>query len=318
MDGAADFADETTGLGTEVGLSRRSILRRSVAAAAALTTAGCTGDGRRGSPQSEGESSDAPAPDVEYDGASTEPVCPPDPPTSAGTPMSAGTLTDVARSQTGTPEGGGISIASVSATDFIQYALSGTHPVVTRETGTQYVTVRCDTTGSRAEVRERVALRLDGESIPLSGRQPYGWEHETVDLAFAVPKTETYAGGTVVVDGAHQPLSEATIERLNDPPAFVVSRPTVSPDAIEAGEEATAEVRFTLENVCRGRGTFGASISGADSGYGPVTATLDPGEEREITAETRIVGRSNGTRVALEWGTNRFVATIPVIGTASE
>jgi hypothetical protein len=312
MDGGADFADETTGLGAEVGLSRRSILRRSVAAAAALTTAGCTGDGRRGSPQSEGESSDGPTPDVEYDGASTEPVCPPDPPTSAGT------LTDVARSQTDTPEGGGISIASVSATDFIQYALSGTHPVVTRETGTQYVTVRCDTAGSRAEVRERVALRLDGESVPLFGRQPYGWEHETVDLAFAVPKTETYAGGTVVVDGAHQPLSEATIERLNDPPAFAVSDPTVSPDAITAGEEATAEVRFTLKNVCRGRGTFGASISGADSGYGLVTATLDPGEERDITAGTRIVGRSNGSRVVLEWGTNRFVATIPVVGTPGE
>jgi hypothetical protein len=287
-------------------------------AGVALATAGCTRDGgvEEPRPASTG-GGDTPTPIVQYEAASTEPACPPAPP--ASSTVAAG----APDRQTSTPEDGesGMAIASVSVSDFIQYALSGTHPVVARSADTQYVTVRCETSESRFAVRDRLALRLDGESVPFAERQPYGWQHETVDLAFAVPKTETYAGGAVVVDGTeHKLLSGPTIDRLNDPPAFAVSSPSISPEWIRAGEEATAEVRFTVENTCRGRGTFGASISGAVSGYTLVTATLDPGERREVTAEARIVGRPNasGSRVVLEWGTNRFVATIPVVGTAAE
>lgn len=317
--------------GVDGGVSRRQVLRRAVAAGALLGTAGCTGDGARENtqpatdedPRSGDEdpgSGDGPTPVVEYDESTTEPACPPEPPEfGTTTPDSVGSPTpDSVRTGNAGGADGDIEVVAVSVSDFIQYALSGTHPVVTREPGTQYVTVRCDTSLSSATVRESLTLRLDGQSIPLAGRQPYSWQHDTVDLAFSVPKTGTYAGGTVLIDGSGvRSLSGATVERLNDPPAFAVSSPSVSPDSIRPDEEATAEVRFTLENTCRGRGTFGASISGAVSGYSLVTATLDPGERREITADARIVGRSNGSgsRVTLRWGTNSLAATIPVVGT---
>lgn len=319
MDSEHHHADERAPHDPGVEVSRRGVLKRAAGAGALLGTAGCTGDGARENTRLTTDggalSGDAPTPTVRYSEATTEPVCPPEPPGSTAA-VSGSTASPGSRTSSPDVADGEMAITAVSVSDFIQYALSGTHPVVTREPHTQYVTVRCDTSLSRATVRERLALHLDGESVSPAGRQPHYWQHDTVDLSFSVSKTATHATGAVLVDGTERrSLSGATIGRLNDPPAFAVSRPSVSPSRIRAGEEATAEVRFTVENTCRGRGTFGASISGASSGYGLVTATLDPGERREVVAETLIMGRSGGARVALRWGTNSFVAAIPVVGT---
>ena len=80
-------------------------------------------------------------------------------------------------------------------------------------------------------------------------------------------------------------LPGTTIDRLNEPPVFAVTDLSVSPDRIRASERTTATVRFTLENTGDGAGTFGASLSGNYlSGSETVTATLEPGAEREVNA----------------------------------
>lgn len=210
------------------------------------------------------------------------------------------------------------SVASIDVTDFALYPLAGVHPHVHRQPHTQYVTVRLTTSKSRDTLRNRLALALDEKSLPLAERQPIPWKHDTVDLAFAVPKTETFDRGRIVFEQSGlRSLSESTINRLNNPPVFELSNISVSPSEIQAGERRTATVQFDLANTGDGRGTFGASLKGNFvSGSNTVTATLDSGARREISASTEIVGEDDEATIRLDWGSDEWSTGIPVVGTA--
>lgn len=215
--------------------------------------------------------------------------------------------------------GGTARVASLSVADYVLYPLSGTHPHVHRRARTQYVVVRLDASFPRESIRKRVTLELDGDAMSFAERQPVPWRHDTVDLAFAVPKTERFEGGRVLFDRTElRSLSEATIERLNTPPVFEVSGPSVSPNEIGAGERTSATVRFDVSNTGDWRGTFGASLTGNFlSGSNTVTATLDAGARREITAAVRIVGEGDEATVRLDWGTDEWSADVPVVGASA-
>lgn len=208
------------------------------------------------------------------------------------------------------------SVASIDVADFVLYPLAGVHPHVHRQAHTQYVIVRLTTSKSRDTLRDRLAVTLDEETVPLAERQPVPWKHDTVDLAFAVPKSQTFDQGRVVFEQSKlYSLSESTLERLNNPPVFEISNISVSPAEIQAGERGTATIRFTLANTGKGRGTFGASLKGNFvSGSNTVTATLDGGAQREIAASTEIVGEGDEATVRLDWGSDEWSTNISVNG----
>jgi hypothetical protein len=231
-----------------------------------------------------------------------------------------------AREETPTrqPSDGGASaaqprIASVTVSDFIQYALAGVHPHVHNRANVQYVVVGVQASSTAVEpraVRERLGLSLDGATMERATKQPFPWQRQMIDTAFAVPKDETFERGAVQFAGQEvEPLSTATIDRLNDPPVFDVSDLTVSPSEIDAGERTTATMRFTLSNTGDGPGTFGVSLQGNyASGAATVTATLDAGAEREVTGETEIIGRDETVTVTVDWGLRERRLTVPVVG----
>lgn len=226
---------------------------------------------------------------------------------------------------TGSPEtksstdaaGGAIAVRSLSVADFVLYPLSGTHPHVHRRSGVQYVVVRVTTSLQAEAVSERLRLELDAEPMPLASRQPVPWAAETTDVAFAVPKDETYDDGQVLFDeSARRTLSGAVIERLNAPPVFEVGDVTVSPNEIEVDERTTATVRFELRNAGEGAGTFGASLKGNFvSGAATVTTTLASGAAEDVSASTSVVGEGEAAVVRLDWGSGEWTGEIPVVGT---
>lgn len=221
--------------------------------------------------------------------------------------------------RTPTPErgsaDGAVRVASLAVTDFLLYPLAGHHPHVHRKTGTQYIIARAATSYSRETVRERLTLELDGESVPLAERQPVPFEHDTVDLAFAVSKRDEFDDGRVLFDQTElRSPSDSTIARLNTPPVFKVSEPSVAPNEISAGEQTVATVQFDLANTGDGCGTFGASLSGnLVSGSNTVTATLAAGAQRAITASVDVVGEGDEATVRLDWGSNQWSGTVPVL-----
>lgn len=212
--------------------------------------------------------------------------------------------------------GGTVRVEALSVSDFVRYPLAGVHPHVHRRGDTQYVVVRADTSLPFRAVRDRLALELDGGAAALAERQPVPWEHETVDVAFAVPKGDGYGGGRVLFDGVElRSLPAATVDRLNAPPVFEVSAPSASPDRVRPDERTEATVRFAVENTGEGSGTFGASLSGnLVSGSRTVTATVDPGGEQEVTATVGIVGEGDAATVRLDWGSGEWSTGIPVAG----
>lgn len=211
---------------------------------------------------------------------------------------------------------------TLSVADFILYPLSGTHPHVHRRAGTQYVIVHTNTSPSDGTLGERLTLELDGEAVPLASRQPVPWSHDTLDVAFAVSKDVTIDSGQILLEQSTfdrstlHTLSGTTVERLNNPPAFEVSDPSVEPNEISPGERTTATVRFSLTNTGDGPGTFGASLKGNFvSGAGTVTRTLNAGAVDEVAASVEIVGEGDEASVRLDWGSNEWSAGIPVVGT---
>lgn len=207
-----------------------------------------------------------------------------------------------------------VRIDELCIADFIEYPLSGTHPHVHRRATTQYVVVRVESSFSDETARNRLTLELDGEPVSLAERQPVGWQYDTVDLAFAVSKDATVTGGRVLFDGTViQSLSDATVDRLNNPPIFEVSTPSVSPEELDTTEVTEVTVRFTLANTGSGAGTFGASLAtNYHSGYQTVTATLDPGEEKAVTASGRVRPTDAGATVGLNRGSGEWLTTVPV------
>lgn len=210
------------------------------------------------------------------------------------------------------------SVGAIDVADFVLYPLAGTHPHVYRRAHTQYVIVRLTTPKSIDTVRNRLALTLDEEPLRLAERQPVPWKHDTVDLAFAVPKTETFERGRILFKQSDlHPLSESTISRLNTPPVFELSNISESLSEIQAGEKKTATIQFDLANTGDGRGTFGASLKGNFvSGSNTVTATLDSGERREISASTEIVGKNEEATIRLDWGSDEWSTGISVVEAA--
>lgn len=208
-------------------------------------------------------------------------------------------------------------VASIDVADFVLYPLAGTHPHVHRQAHTQYVIVRLTTSKPRDTLRIQLGLTLGKETFPLAERQPVPWDNDTVDFAFAVPKTETFDRGQIVFEQSVLcSLSESTISRLNNPPVFEISNLSASPSEIQSGERKTSTVRFDLANTGEGRGTFGASLKGNFvSGSNTVTARLDSGAKREIAASTEIVGEGDEAKIRLDWGSGEWSTSIPVSGT---
>ena len=212
---------------------------------------------------------------------------------------------------------GDVRVVDSSVADFVLYPLSGTHPHVYRRAGMQYVVARIATEMEWGAVSDRLALELDGESASLAERQPVSWDHDDVVVAFAVAKARTIERGTVRFDGETlRTLSAETVTRLNNPPVFDVSNPTVSPTGVEAGETVSGTVTFTLSNEGDGPGTFGASLKGNYvSGANTVTATLEAGAKREVSASVKLYGEGDEARVRLDWGADEWVTGVPVVGT---
>lgn len=215
---------------------------------------------------------------------------------------------------------GTIRVESLSVVDFVLYPLAGTHPHVHSRATIQYVILRMTSRFPRETVRDRLTLELDAEPVPLAERQPVPWEHDTTDLAFAVSKTDTFDEGRVLFDQTElRLLSDATLDRLNNPPVFEVSEPSVSPKEVHAGERIQPTVQFSVANTGDGRGTFGASLSGNfSSGAETITTTLDAGSTRQITEAVTITGEGDKATVRLDWGTDEWVTDIPVVGTATD
>lgn len=221
---------------------------------------------------------------------------------------------------TTTTDDGTVHVASLSVSDFILYPLAGTHPHVHRRANTQYVVVRLNSSFPPETLRDRLTLELDRESVPFAERQPVPWQHDTIDLAFAVTKGDTYESGRVFFDQTElQSFSQATLDRVNNPPVFDVSEPSVSPKEVQVDETIEATVEFSLSNTGNGRGQFGASLKGNFvSGSKTLTATVDAGAERSITGTTRIVGEGDTATIRLDWGTDEWTTDIPVVGTPTE
>lgn len=207
-------------------------------------------------------------------------------------------------------------LVELSVAEFILYPLSGTHPHVHRTAGYQYVVARLSPEVKRAST-EAVTLELDGDDVGLASRQPVPWRNDTLDVAFAVAKNRTVESGELQLHGSTlRTLSAETISRLNEPPEFELGEPSVSPADIEAGETVQATVSFTVTNRGDGAGTFGASLSGNYvSGSKLVTASLEPGEERELTPSVRIHGEGDVAHVRLDWGVDQWSTDVPVAGT---
>ena len=208
-----------------------------------------------------------------------------------------------------------VSVASLSVADFIVYPLAGDHPHVHRAADTQYVVVSIDTDRDAETVRKRLALELDGETVELASRQPAPWRTETVERAFAVSKARTTGGGRLLSGGLRlTDLSAETVARLNSPPVFEVSEPSVQPAEISADEQTEATVTFGLANTGTGAGTFGASLKGNYvSGAATVTVNLDAESETEAEVSTSIVGDGEEATVRFDWGADEWVGRIPVV-----
>lgn len=217
------------------------------------------------------------------------------------------------------PTAGGVELVDLSVSDFVLYPLAGVHPHVHRRAGTQYVVVRVATGSDWRAVSDALTLDVDGESVSLAERQPVSWEHDDVEVAFAVAKDRQFERGVLRFEGERlRKLSAETITRLNNPPVFHVSSPSVSPSEIQADETVTATVTFTLSNAGEGAGTFGASLKGNYvSGANTVTATLGAGAERAVSASVRLHGRGDEATVRLDWGVDEWVTSVPVVGTAT-
>ena len=226
-------------------------------------------------------------------------------------PTSEETTTPTDEPSTATPTGTPTDrLAELSVTDFFQYPLSGTHPTVHRNAGMQYVVVRLEQ-GARNYVR----LQLDREAVERASRQPVE-RGDTVNVAFAVSKDRTVERGELRLGGStFRELPAETITRLNEPPVFEVEEPSVSPSEIEPDGETQVTVTFTVTNRGEGPGTFGASLSGPASGSDLVTATLDAGEQRELSPSTTRLGTGDEDRVWLDWGADRWSTEIPVAAT---
>lgn len=211
-------------------------------------------------------------------------------------------------------------VVALSVEDFVLYPLSGTHPHVHRRAGIQYVVVRVATASDWGTVSEAVSLDLDGEATALAERQPLSWDHDDVELAFAIPKDRQVERGALRFEGeVLRELSTETIKRLNNPPEFHVASPSVIPDDVQAGETVSATVSFSLSNDGVGAGTFGASLKGNYvSGANTVTATLEPGAERELRASVKLHGEGEEATIRLDWGADEWVTGVPVVGTATE
>lgn len=237
-------------------------------------------------------------------------------PTDTTSPSSHETASPSDETTTRTTAGdGSVAVETLTVAEYILYALAGTHPHVHRRANRQYVVVHLETSMSRDRLSDRLTLELDGESVPQADRQPYSWQHETVDLAFAVPKDETVEAGRVLLDRtAVATLSNATLDRLNAPPEFEVSDPSVSPEAVLTGDEIDATVEFSLSNVGEGTGEFGASLTGNYlSGSKTMTATLDAGANRVVSGTTPIIGDSDEVPIRLDWGSDEWTTEIPVV-----
>lgn len=211
-------------------------------------------------------------------------------------------------------------VASLSVSDFILYPLAGTHPHVHRRANTQYVTVRLDSSVSMEILRNQLTLEVDSQSVPLAERQPSPWRRETSDVAFALPKDRTFGSGRVLVDQAEvHSLSSATLDRLNNPPVFEVSDPSVSSTEVQAGTQREVTVTFRVANIGEGRGEFGASLKGNYiSGSITLTATLDAGTDRRVLGDTTIVGEDDTATIRLDWGLDEWTTDISVVGTPTE
>ncbi|MFQ3293373.1 MAG: hypothetical protein ACI9PP_000297 [Halobacteriales archaeon] len=216
-------------------------------------------------------------------------------------------------------EDGTLAVDGLQVGDYLVYPLSGTHPHVHRREDTQYVIVWTATSFPAETVQDRLSLDLDGSGMPLANRQPVPWSRDTTDVAFAVPKDESFEGGRVRFDGTTlHSLEPAKIDRLNHPPLFEVGIPTVTPETLQAGEQARATVKFPLANEGEGTGTFGASFTGNFlSGSNTLTATLDPDAQREVSGQVRVHGEGDEATVRLDWGSNEWIGTIPVVGTTT-
>ena len=210
-----------------------------------------------------------------------------------------------------------VNIVSLSVTDYIVYALAGVHPHVHRRKDKQYLTLSVNSALSRDTIQNQLRVNIDGESVPLAESQPVRWRNETIDIAFAVSKTETFDSGYILYDQKkRQSLSKTILTRLNTPPVFEVSELSVSPRELRAGTQREVTVSFTLTNTGDGRGTFGASLSGNfTSGSQTVTATLDSDSERNVTQNTRVIGRNDTVTIRLDWGVDEWMADISIIGT---
>jgi hypothetical protein len=213
-------------------------------------------------------------------------------------------------------DGTEITLASVTVQDYVSYPLAGVHPHVHRQAETQYVIVRVHTSTDDTQLSDRLTCRLDGESMPLADQQPVPWANETTDIAFAVPKTTTYDSGRVLLDGdAVHTLATEAVDRLNTPPVFAVSNVRVAPDELQAGERTEATVQFEVHNTGQGPGEFAASLRGnALSGSNTVTGTVDTGDRRQLDATTPVAGEGDAAQVRLDWGTDQWTGSIPVVG----
>lgn len=238
-----------------------------------------------------------------------------------------GTTTDSPRSTDRTPDTTtatltpehGVELVGLSVADFVVYPLSGTHPHVHRRAGTQYVVVRVATGSEWETVSDALTLELDGEAVPLAERQPVPWDYDGVDVAFAVAKDRQFERGVLRFDGTTlRDLAPETIDRLDNPPEFHVASPSVGLDELRAGEVVSATVTFTLSNDGAGAGTFGASLKGNYvSGAETVTASLEPGAEREVRASVKLHGAGDEAAVRLDWGVDEWADSVPVVGTAT-
>lgn len=206
-------------------------------------------------------------------------------------------------------------VASLTVSDFVLYALAGSHPHVHRRDGTQYIVVRLDSSLSAGTLRDRLTLELDGGPLPPAEHRPVPWRHDTVDLAFAAPKDDTFESGRVLFDGTERrSLASATLDRLNSPPTFEVSEPSVSPTEVATGDRVDATVEFSVANVGDGRGEFGASLRGNfESGSNTLTASVDAGGDRRVTGVIPIVGEGDAATVRLDWGSGEWGTEIPVV-----
>lgn len=211
-------------------------------------------------------------------------------------------------------------VASLSVSDFILYPLAGTHPHVHRQANMQYVIVRLDSSLSMETLRNRLTLEVNNGSVPLADRQPVPRRRDTSDIAFALPKDKTLGSGRVLFDQTEiHSLSTATLDRLNNPPVFEVSEPSVTATEVQAGTQREVTVIFRVANTGEGRGEFGASLKGNDvSGANTLTATVDAGTDRSVHGDTTIVGDDDMATIRLDWGADEWTTDIPVVGTPPE